>query len=542
MAADLIIRGKNVFTALQDAPQPAVVIIRGDKIQEVVPYGTEGEFADEHTVMLDAGEKLIMPGFIDAHTHFFQGSLTSSQFVCTEIEHAVSEEDCAQMISRFAAEHPEMDRIRGFGWFMPKWGEEASFPTKASLDRVVPDRPVYMVCADTHSMWLNTKALEECRITADMPVRSGYIGVGEDGELNGMLIEPDAYAPAMKKFTEFSDEDTLVIYREFIRKAAALGITGMSEMYAEDYTEAVYSKYRLVKELEKAGDLTLRLHIFTRLFGYYSFEKVLDWKKELDSDCFRIAGLKGFIDGVVETYTGLLTEPYADRPDTCGVGVPLEPEESIQRSIIAANRVGLPVRLHCIADGSVHMALDMFAESNRLNGQKGIPNTIEHIENILPEDLDRFGKEGVLPSIQPMHLLLDHNFKKVRIGIERAKLEWPTRTILEKNGAVALGSDFPVVELDPMHGIYAAVTRRDFAGEPEGENPWEVITLAQALRGFTLDAARAYQMEHRTGSLEKGKYADLVILDCNPFEEDPSELWKKTVETTVFNGKIVFKK
>jgi len=141
-----------------------------------------------------------------------------------------------------------------------------------------------------------------------------------------------------------------------------------------------------------------------------------------------------------------------------------------------------------------------------------------------------------------MHLLLDHNFKKVRIGKERARLEWPTKTLLEKNEVVALGSDFPVVELDPLHGIYAAVTRKDFSGAQEGENPWETISLAQALRGFTLDAARVYNMEHKTGSLEKGKYADLVILDSNLFAEEASELWKKTVDKTIFNGKVIFEK
>ena len=542
MSADLIIKSKKIFTALQDVPQEAAVIIQGKRILDVVHYGEELKYADEHTRIVDAGEKLVMPGFIDAHTHFFQGSLIFSNFVCTEIEHAISEEDCACMIGKFAADHPEMAVIRGFGWFLPKWKGSPSFPTRDSLDKVVPDRPVYMVCADTHSMWLNTKALEMCNITADMPVKSGYIGTDETGKPDGMLVEPDAYAPAMKKFTEFSDEETLVIFKDFLKKAAELGITGMSEMYAEDYTEEIHHKYSLVKKLEMSGALSLRLSIFTRLFGYDQFEKVLDWKKEMDSDCFQIAGVKGFIDGVVETYTGLLTEPYSDRPDTCGIGVPLEPRESIQKSVSAANAAGLPVRLHCIADGSVHMALDIFAESNRINGKRKIPNTIEHIENILPEDLNRFAQEEVIPSMQPMHLLLDNNFKKVRIGRERALLEWPIRTLLEKSGAVALGSDFPVVEPDPLHGIYAAVTRKSFDGIQEGENPWETITLSQALRGYTIDAAKVYGMENRTGSLEKGKYADIIILESNLFETDVDDLWKKTVNKTIFNGKVIFEK
>ena len=201
--AELILKSRNVFTALNDRPEPGAVIIDGKKIAGVVSYGREKDYIQRDTVIIDAGEKLIMPGFIDAHTHFFQGAVTASEYVCTDIENAGSERECAEIIRKFALSHPEYDRIRGFGWFVPKWDTDA-FPTRVSLDEAVPDRPVYMVCADTHSMWLNTKALEECSIKADMPLRSGHIGVNEDGSLSGMLIEPDAYAPAMKKFTEFS--------------------------------------------------------------------------------------------------------------------------------------------------------------------------------------------------------------------------------------------------------------------------------------------------------------------------------------------------
>ncbi len=221
--------------------------------------------------------------------------------------------------------------------------------------------------------------------------------------------------------------------------------------------------------------------------------------------------------------------------------VPLEPEESIQLSINEANRAGLPVRLHCIADGSVHMALDIFEKAELVNGKNNFHNTIEHIENIAKEDIGRFRDLNVLPSMQPMHLLLDNNFKKNRIGEERAELEWPIHTILEENGAVALGSDYPVVGIEPMNGIYAAVTRKGFDGSDEGENPWEKITLAQALKGYTLDAARAYGLENDTGSLEAGKYADVVILDNDPFTMNEKELYKVRTAMTVFEGKICYR-
>lgn len=540
MYADYIIKSKNVFTSLELLPQAASVILSGKKIKAVVPYGEEETYIGEKTCLIDAGEKLVMPGFVDAHTHFFQGAIAASDFVCCELQDARSEDECVEMMRQFEKKHKDQKRLRGTGWFITKW-DEPKMPSKKSLDQVFPDKAVYLVCADTHSMWLNTKALEECNITSDMPVRSGYVGTFENGELNGLLVEPDAYAPAIEKYMEFSEEEAKTIYLSFLKKAAELGVTCMSEMYAEDYTDKIYQKYMQVKALEKREELTVRLNIFTRLFGYDTYDTMLKWKKEMDSEYFKIAGLKGFIDGVVETYTGLLLEPYTDRPDTCGVGVPLEPMESIKKSVLAANKAKIPVRLHCIADGSVRMALDIFSASNKLYRENHVTNVIEHIENIQEEDIERFQKENVIPSMQPMHLLLDHNFKKIRIGEERAKLEWPIKTMLNKVKIVALGSDYPVVELNPMYGVYAAVTRKNFKQEQAGINPWEKITLGEALRGYTIDAAKVYSLDKKIGSLEKDKYADIIILDANPFSTAEEELYTIKVDTTFFDGRVIYR-
>lgn len=538
---DLILKSKAVFTGLKDEPEAAAVLVTGNRILDVVSIEESEKWSSPTTTIYDLDDKLVLPGFIDAHTHYFSGAIADSPFVCSEIADASSEDMCVEMIKKFAEKHPDYKRIRGYGWFMNNW-EHPVLPDKRKLDEAVPDRPVYLVCTDSHSMWLNSKALEEAGITKDTVPPSGSIGKFPDGELNGMLIEPEAYAPAMEKYLDFTDDEMIEIHRSFLKKAAAFGVTSLSEMFAEDYTPAVFHKYDCIKELEKQDAFTLRLHIFTKLFGYTDFTKALETKQKYDSEKVQISGVKGFIDGVAETYTGLMLEPYSDRPDTCGEGVPLVPKDEIEQSVLAANAAGLPVRLHCIADGSVHMALDIFEHSKKVNAGKEClnRNTIEHLETITPKDIDRFAELSVIPSMQPYHLVLDQNTKIVRVGEERCKYEWPCKSVLDAGGALALGTDYPVVSINPYPTLHAAVTRKDDANIPTGTNPWETITLSDALKAYTLGAAKVYHREKDLGTLEAGKLADITVVDRNLFAISPDELGDAATQMTIFDGKIIY--
>lgn len=266
-------------------------------------------------------------------------------------------------------------------------------------------------------------------------------------------------------YQSFTADEMEKIYLNFFKKAAEAGVTSMSEMLPGEYDEKQFEKYRVIRELENQGRVSLRLHFYTKLYDTTDFSEALRWKKCLDTDFMKISGVKGFVDGVAETYTGLLLEPYTDREDTCGINVPVKPQDELNVSVIAANKAGLPVRIHCIADGSVRMALDAFEKSAEVNG-RGTVNTIEHIENIHPDDIGRFKELGVIPSMQPIHMILDADGKIHRIGAERIKYEWPLKTLLDSCGELALGTDYPVVDINPFDNIYAAVTRNFFDGRP----------------------------------------------------------------------------
>ena len=262
-------------------------------------------------------------------------------------------------------------------------------------------------------------------------------------------------------------------------------------------------------------------------------------KEHFDSGHFQINGVKGFIDGVTETHTGMLLKPYTDQPDTCGEGVPLWPASRMEEEILAANRNGIQVRLHAIGDGAVRLALDLYEKSEAVNGKQGFCNTIEHIENIAPEDIDRFRGHNIIASMQPYHLTLSNRKKIDQIGAERCKYEWPIKTLLKHGAKIACGTDYPVVDLNPFQTVYAAVTRKDADGIPMGHNSGEELSLEEVLLAYTQGAANAYHVQDKMGTLEAGKLANFIILSNNIFDVSAREILDTKVCVNYFEGKRI---
>lgn len=535
---DYVVKSKNVFDGKNDFPKPMAFAVTGEKIVKILPYEYELLDGCRDSKLYDFGEKLIMPSFIDAHTHIFQAAIADSDYVCSDLSEAKSKEECVEIIKRYAQSHPDYKRIRGTGWFVGNWDND-ELPNKIILDEAISDRPVYLQCADCHSYWLNSKALEEADIRPNDNLENGIIGTFENGELSGMLIEPAACEPANKKYMEFSAEELKNIHISFQQKLAAYGISAVSEMFADDYNDDTYNRYDVLKELDEDGLLKSYIFLYTKLFGYTEFSKFKKMKDHYNGPHVSIAGLKGFIDGVTETYTGLLLEPYEDKPDTKGYGLPLWPVGKMQQEISAANKEGISVRLHCIADGSVRMALDMFEESNKNNTHNNLRNTIEHIENIHPDDINRFAKIGVIASMQPYHVILSNGDKIIRLGKGRCKYEWPIRSLLESGASIALGTDCPVVDINPFNTIYAAVTRRDDKGNIMCQNPWETLDMSEVIKAYTSGSAYAYGIEDIMGTIDENKLANFIVLEDNFFDMDYKEIMKNKVIANFFEGKNI---
>lgn len=535
-----ILRSKNIFTGLCDKPKPSAILVNGQTIEQVLPWDFEEISGCAGLPVKDYGEQLIIPSFLDAHTHMFSGAIDASDYVCDTLGECRSEAECVEMIAAFAAQHPNQRRIRGVGWFVGAWND-APLPDKRSLDAAIPDRPVYLLCADSHSMWLNSKAMEEVGFEPDFDVENGEVCRFSDGSFTGLFIEPAAYAPAMEKYMEFSATEMEGIHRGFQKKLAEYGISAVSEMFADDYTEETRERYRQLIELDEKEGLFAQTFIYTKLFDYTDFTPFFKMQKEICSEHVHIAGVKGFIDGVTETYTGLLLEPYTDKPETCGEGLPLHPKELMQQEIIAANAADIQVRLHCIGDGAVRMALDMYEEAGRQTGKTELKNTIEHIENIHPDDIDRFAGLGVIPSMQPYHVTLSNGAKVWRLGEERCKLEFPIRTIYDHGGQIAIGTDYPVVMINPFYTIYAAATRCDDEGKPTGCNPdTEKLPLSVILKAYTAGAAEVYHAADTMGTIEAGKCANMLVLTKNLFEIPAEQIRGTRVSVNYFEGREVY--
>ena len=540
--ADKIIKSQTVFTALEKTPFAGAVAVSGNKIMDVVKGDVPSEWIGDNTKIYDCGDDLVMPGFIDAHTHFFMGTAANSRYMNMEIENSTSEDDCIRMMKEYEKKNPDLKRLLGWGWFPANW-DDAPLPTKESLDKAFPDKEVILYCADGHTVWLNSNGLKACNIDRNTVPPYGEVVKGPDGEPNGILME-GAGLVALEKLSDFPIDVMKEIYSDFFSSIAKKGITSVSDMTITEMNQDYLDLFERLKQMEKSGDITARLNMYSRLGPEDNYDAEVSLRKKYGKDgIVRYAGFKHLVDGVTSTFTGLLLEPYSDAPETSGDPANYEKEYYVKH-VVQANAVDIGVRLHCIGDRAVRWALDAFEEANKVTGNDGnkkhLKNSVEHVETIHPDDIPRFSKLGVIPSMQPYHLTLDNNEKIRRCGLERCRWEWPHRSFLDSGAILAFGTDYPIVNFDPFENIYSAVTRNGDDRKPTGVNPEEKISLAEALICYTANGAYAYDMEDELGTLEAGKLADIIVIDRNMFEIPDDEIPECNVRYTFFNGDEIY--
>lgn len=544
--ADLILLSDTIFDSILDEPFPGGIVVCGDKIEYIGPRGSAMKYAGTATDIRDFGDRLIMPGFCDGHTHL-EGASNTFCAPKVPLHNVRSEAECVERAVAFAREHPELKRITGMGWTLNDLGNEVEPPTKHSLDKYFPDIPVYLQAADGHTGWVNSAAIEECRLEEYISTHPEqpelWAPRGADGKLTGFLREgPAAYAYF---FSIKNPPDLYARYmQDLLRMCREYGITGFTDLTmtrADDLADF----FAPIKALENAGKLTLRVHAWPGVHPDDMFKmdetlKIIPYIDLYNTDMMHICGIKTVIDGISEAYTAAMLEPYVSDPSQ--TGTPLIDVDAFNRWVTECNRLGFSVKVHSIGDKGVRLTLNGFEASKKAGYvTDDIRNGVEHWENLHDDDVGRFAELGAVASFQPAHVVLSKGFSEQNLGLERFKREFRWRDVLKTGAHISIGTDAPVVSINPFINIFNAVTRLDVDGTQY--SPYTAdqnLTLAETLKGYTIGSNYATGFESKAGTLEIGKYADIVVWDRNPFAIDPMELKDCSAVCTVFNGRIVY--
>ena len=475
---------------------------------------------------IDGGGEVVLPGITDAHAHVYsQGFLN----VSLNLLGTTSVEAAVKRIEEFASGR-RAGWILGRGWNQVLWPVQ-EFPSAADIDAVVADRPVWLQRIDGHAGWANSKALAIAGIDSNTPDPvGGKIIRDSNGNATGVLIDT-AMALVDKHVPDPTRSDIRESYASAIDSLLALGITGVHDAGINKTEAEVYMS------MADDGELGMRIYAMLSDTGP-NLDAFAEPIRAYGNDHLDIASVKLYSDGALGSRGAAMIEPYDDDPENRGL--PFYTQEQLDEFVRVANRKGFQVGIHAIGDLGNRMALDAF---ERAQGNKASPlrNRVEHAQIIALDDIPRFSELGVIASMQPVHATSDMNMAEDRVGPQRIKGGYAWRRLLDSGAVIASGSDFPVELPNPFHGLYAAVARQDREGMPEGG--WyadQALTRAEALHSFTLAAAYAARQEDRLGSLERGKWADFIVIDRDYFEVPASEIDDIRVLQTWVGGKLVY--
>lgn len=544
LKADYIVRSQRVFTSAPGvaSARPLAFAVAADRIAYVDEFDRVQAEAGPGTPVVDLGDALVCPGFHDAHLHFFHTALGSSPYMLMEM--GKSEADLVAKTRAFAASLPDDAWVITQGWRDYRWDPPVP-PTKRSLDEAFPDRPCAMYSGDGHTMWLNSRALELVGITRDsVPPQGGAYDKDQNGELTGIVREAAAMQLLPRMLEWISPERIEHVYADQMARMAQQGITSICDMSLMPLPGLDFIREDIYEALESRDQLTLRAHLFPTLLDDQSrLEAMQDRYRE--SALLRAPGFKQFFDGVSSQHTAYLTDPYSNPHFPGDRGRLTVPAEKMRTMVLAAAERGHAVRIHTIGDGAIHEALDIFEEARR---RFGAPtqgrNTLEHLENLLPGDIDRLRELGVLASSQPCHITLDPGGPERDLGPERSRIMWPFATYLARGVDQAFGTDSPITPVTSMNVLYTAVTRQDpFTHEPAGGwLPGERIRAADAVRIYTAGSAAACGRERELGQIAPGMLADFIVLDRDITACDPREIQSAQVLATYVGGHQVFER
>ncbi len=530
--ADTVIVGGTVWTGLSTGQgRPGAVAIGGDKILAVGDSADIARYIGSGTQVIDAHGGLVMPGLADGHTHFIGGGF---QLASLELRDAASPGEFVRRIAEYAKRLQPGQWITGGNWDHTLWPGQP-LPRRQWIDSVTPNNPVFVDRLDGHEALANTVALAAAGITKATPtpaggeilhdVRTGEpTGILKDGALG--IVGDVVPAPS-------AEQNDSALARA-LAYAASLGLTATAHMSASWEDLASY------RRLEKAGRMTLRVYLYLPLGDWRTVAETIRAAGRGDG-WVRVAGLKEFMDGSAGSRTAFFFDAF---DDSAGYhGLLRNPEQRMRTWIGDADSAGLQVAVHAIGDRANAILLAIYDSVAQAHGPRDRRFRVEHAQHLRQEDIPPFGRLRVVPSMQPAHLIDDGRWVQQRIGPERIKTTYAFRALLDTDAPLAFGSDWSVATLDPLIGVFAAVTRRTSDGKhPEGWVPEQKITMEEALHAYTVGNAWAVFAENQWGTLAPGRFADVVILDHNLFAMAPESLATARVSVTMVGGKIVYRK
>ena len=524
-AVDLLVTNATVYTVDSTFSKAQAFAVRDGKF---VAVGTADDLKSRYEAkeQVDAQGKFIYPGFYDAHCHFYRYSLAlpSADLVGTTSWKAV-----IQKLQENRRKDPQAAWLTGRGWDQNDWPSK-QFPTKDTLDRLFPDVPVLITRVDGHAAVVNQKALDLAGVTASTPISGGTITRNAQGQLTGLLVD-NAVRLVSAKIPEPTPAEAAQLMLQGQQNCLAVGLTSLADAGLDR------ADIEQIAALQKDGQLKLRLYAMlnptpaNRTY-YLKNGPIL-------TDQLTVSSFKVYADGALGSRGACLVQPYADKPKETGFLLSTEKEYRALAKELAASK--FQMNTHAIGDSANRIILNIYGEA--LKGQKDRRWRIEHAQVVTPADMPKFGQFGIVPSVQPTHATSDMYWAGERLGAERLKTAYAYQELLKQYGQLALGSDFPVEDINPLYGFHSAVARQDAKNFPKGGFQMaNAISRPDALRGMTTWAAHAGFEEKRKGQIKPGMLADFVVMGTDLLTAPNEQLRTAPVLQTWISGKLAFEK